>query len=50
MLQGVRLGSRRSLRGARPLVYCIIHSLPIESWVVDDGAILVRDREPQGLP
>src|SRR5215468_2068076 len=35
---------------ARPLVYCIIHSLPIESWVVDDEAIRERDRTPQGLP
>ena len=27
----------------------IIHSLPIERWVVDDEAIRERDREPQGL-
>jgi hypothetical protein len=33
----------------QPLVYFIIHSLPIESWVVDDEAIRERDRMPQGL-
>ena len=32
-----------------PLVYYIIHSLPIESWVVDDEAIPERDRKPLGL-
>jgi hypothetical protein len=32
-----------------PLVYYIIHSLPIESWVVDDEAISERGRVPRGL-
>ena len=32
-----------------PLVYCSIHSLPIESWVVDVRAISERDRLPLGL-
>src|SRR5262245_45373171 len=31
-----------------PLVYFDIHSLPIESWVVDDEAISQRDRVPRG--